>query len=382
MVLNGISPNIWSLGLERVRIALERLGHPEKSYPHVLVAGTNGKGSTCIYLERILSVMGLRVGTTISPHVTDFTERFRIDGHNAAEEELAGIRSEIEPLLEDIGLTYFEWCVILAAMIFARHRVEYGIFEIGLGGRFDAANALDPRLCLITEISLDHMQYLGSTVEKIAQEKAAIARRGRPLITMATGQALEVIRSCAAEAGAMFKEVNAPSPHRTSLRGSSQAMNAALATEAAYALGFKPSESQLSHALSTAFLPGRIEDVGGRIILDVAHNPSSLKELIKYLDQSGFNGVGVFGVLSDKDYPSMIKMLKDACSRLYIAPVQSERSWRLADMEPFLQEGKVMGFGSIREAFQAALSEGEKVVVAGSFYTVGEVRESIVCTGF
>ncbi len=382
MVLKDISPNVWSLGLERVRIALDRLGRPERSYPHVLVAGTNGKGSTCIYLERILSAMGFRVGTTISPHVTDFTERFRIDGHNAAEEELASIRMEIEPLLEDIGLTYFEWCVILAVMIFARHRVDYGIFEIGLGGRYDAANALDPCVCLITEISLDHVKYLGSTVEKIAAEKAAIARTGMPLITMATGPALEVIRSCAAESGAIFREVNAPSPHRTSLKGSSQPMNAALAVEAARALGFNPSENQLSYALSTAFLPGRIEDIGGKIILDVAHNPSSLRELIKYLDQSGFHGVGVFGVLADKDYPSMIEMLKDVCSRLYIAPVQSERSWSPADMEPFLEAGKIIRFGSVREAFQKALSEGETIVVAGSFYTVGEVRESIVCTGF
>ncbi len=382
MVLKDVSPNVWSLGLDRVRIALDRLSHPERSYPHVLVAGTNGKGSTCIYLERILSSLGLQVGTTISPHVSDFTERFRINGHNAADEELTEIRAEIEPLLNDIGLTYFEWCVILAVMIFARHHVDYGIFEIGLGGRYDAANALDPCLCLITEISLDHVRYLGSTVEKIAQEKAAIARRGRPLLTTAMDPALEAIRACAAESGALFREVQTPSPYRTSLQGSSQPMNAALATEAAYALGLRPTGSGLAYALATAFLPGRIEDIGGKVILDVAHNPSSLTELIKYLDKSGFIGVGVFGVLADKDFPSMIRMLKDACSRLYIAPVQSERSWGADDMEPFLEPGRVVRFGTIREAFETALSEGENIVVAGSFYTVGEIRESVVCAGF
>ena len=115
MVLKDIPQNVWSLGLDRVRIALDRLGHPERSYPYVLVAGTNGKGSTCIYLESILRKSGFRVGTTISPHVTEFAERFRIDGRNASEEELAGIRDDVGPLIDDIGLTYFEWCVILAA---------------------------------------------------------------------------------------------------------------------------------------------------------------------------------------------------------------------------------------------------------------------------
>ena len=381
MVLKDIPQNVWSLGLERVRLALDRLGHPEGSYRHVLVAGTNGKGSPCVYLERFLEVSGFKVGVTISPHVTRFTERFRIDGQNASEEELAGIRDDVRPLLDDIGLTYFEWCVVLAAVIFKRHRVDFGIFEIGLGGRYDAANALDPDVCLITEIGLDHTDLLGSTIEEIAREKACIARPGRPLLTTATEPGLSVIRRYAEEIGAVFQAVDAPSPYRTSLNGTRQPMNAALAIEAARALGLDPGEEVLSSALATAFLPGRIEAIGDRIVLDVAHNPSSLAELIKYLDHRGFRGVGVFGVLADKDYRSMVAMLKRVCARLYIAPVRSERSWGLAEMEEFVEAGRVIRCGSITEALQKALSSGENVVVTGSFYTVGEVRETLVCQG-
>jgi len=284
-------------------------------------------------------------------------------------------------VLGDIGLTYFEWCVILAVMLFKRHRVDFGIFEIGLGGRYDAANALDPVVCLITEISLDHTDLLGKTVEEIAREKAAIARRGRPLITMAEGAALEEIKREAGKAGAPVIEVHMPVAFRTSMAGPSQPLNAALAREGARFLGLKLNDEQVSQALSKAFLPGRIEEIGGRIILDVAHNPSSLKELIKHLDLRGFHGVGVFGVLRDKDYEPMIAMLRKVCSCLYLAPLQSERSWGYQDMERFIEQGRVIQCASITEAFHKAMATGEQVVVTGSFYAVGEVREIVVCSG-
>lgn len=381
MVLKDIPQNVWSLGLDRVRQALDRLDHPERFYRHVLVAGTNGKGSTCVYLERILMTQGVSVGTTISPHVTDFTERFRICGRNADSDALAKLRREIEPAVKDIPLTYFEWCVILAACLFRQNSLDFGIFEVGLGGRYDAANVLDPEVSLITDIALDHTQYLGSTVSEIAGEKARIARRGRPLITTAAGAALETVQEHASAVGAVLHVVDKPCGYRTSMKGSRQALNAALALRTAHVLGFRPSGAQISYALSTAFLPGRIEEIGGRVVLDVAHNPSAMGVLLEYLENSGFHGVGVLGVLADKDYISMTDMLKSICTRVYIAPVQSERSWGPSEMERCLDGGRVVQRDSISRAFDEALATGEKVVVTGSFYTVGEIRESIVCTG-
>ncbi len=381
MVLGDIDQNKWSLGLDRVRNALDRLGHPEKSYRHVLVGGTNGKGSTCVYLERILMAAGYRVGTTISPHVQSFSERFRINGCNADEAELDRIRTEIEPLVHDIGLTYFEWCVILAVMIFARHRVDLGIFEIGLGGRFDASNVMDPEVSIITEISIDHTDYLGDSTSKIAAEKAAIARPGRPLFTAATGDALGVIRDHARAIGAHLCVIDEPSPHVTGMKGPAQGMNASLAVHAARALGVETSEQELAAALGSAFLPGRLEHIGERVILDVAHNPSAMLVLIKYLEEIGFHGVGVFGVLADKDYMTLIGMLARVCKAVYIAPVASPRSWGRAEMQRCLGPEGIVECTSITSAFGQALETGERIVVTGSFYTVGEVRGSLICTG-
>ncbi len=382
MVLRDIPQNVWFLGLDRVRQALDRLGHPERSYRHVLVAGTNGKGSTCIFLERILRSVGVSVGTTISPHVTDFAERFRIDSRNVGSDVLTRVRERIEPEVADIGLTYFEWCVILAAVVFEQEKVDYGIFEIGLGGRYDAANVMDPAASLITPIALDHTGYLGPTVEEIAGEKARIARGGRPLVTTATGAALKVIGDYAGEIGAILEVVENPCEERTSLKGSGQAMNAALALHAARELGFFPDKTQVAYALNTAFLPGRIEEIGDRVTLDVAHNPAAMAVLMEHLEQKAFHGVGVFGVLADKDFQSMMEMLKKACSRVYIAPVVSDRSWGPAEMTGCLDGERVVWCETVTRAFQQAFATGEAVVVTGSFYTVGEVREALVCTGF
>ena len=381
MVLKDVPENVWSLGLERVRLALERLDHPERSYRHILVAGTNGKGSTCVYLERILATMDVRVGTTMSPHVSRITERFRIDSRDVSESVLEEARSQARPLLEDIGLTYFEWCVVMAALVFRMHRVEFGIFEIGLGGRYDASNVMDPEVSLITDIALDHMQYLGYTIPEIAAEKACIARPGRPLLTTASDAALEAIRDCARQTGAVLSVVERPLTYPSAIRGSRQGMNAALALAAARLLGFTPGDAQVRYALATSFLPGRIEEVGRRVVLDVAHNPGAMAVLMEHLEKRGFHGVGVFGAFVDKDFSTMMAMMKKICSRVYISPVRSERSWGVPEMTGCLDGGRVVRCESVAEACRQALATGEDVVITGSFHTVGEVREGIVCAG-
>jgi dihydrofolate synthase/folylpolyglutamate synthase len=382
MVLRDVDQHRWSLGLDRVKRALDALGHPENSYTHVLVAGTNGKGSTCIYLERILLTAGRSVGTTISPHLSRFSERFRLDGQESCVSELSRIRGEIVPLVDYLGLTYFEWCVVLASILFARRGVDVGIFEVGLGGRYDASNALDPAISLISEISIDHTDYLGRTIKKIAREKAAIARAGRPLITTATGKALDVIRDHACSIGAILHEITEPCKLPTGMAGAQQGLNAALAHQTAGFLGVHLGRDDLAYALRTSFLPGRIEQVGDRIIMDVAHNPSSMLVLIRYLKRCGFAGVGVVGILADKDYFKLVRMLKRVCSHLYIAPVQSPRSWGEEEMRNVEGLGGITLCGNITEAFSLALETGLPLVITGSFYTVGEVREYLICRGW
>ncbi|MGO9147101.1 MAG: bifunctional folylpolyglutamate synthase/dihydrofolate synthase [Desulfomonilia bacterium] len=382
MVLLGLDQYKWSLGLERVRRALDILDHPEHSYPHVLVAGTNGKGSTCAYLERILMSTGRSVGTTMSPHVSRFTERFRINGIETNTLELKRLRKVLEPKLSELGLTYFEWCVILAAVLFERRKVDAGIFEVGLGGRYDASNALNPAVSLITEISIDHTDYLGDTITAITREKAQIARPGRPLLTSSTGEALELIREHARSIGAVLHEVQDPVILPVAQAGAPQGMNAALALKAAHILGAYPDNTGLNHALMTSFLPGRIEKVGRRIIMDVAHNPSSMLVLVEHLKNCGFDGVAVVGILADKDYLKIATTLKKVCSHLFIAPVQSPRSWGEPELRRVEDLGGITVCRSIMQAFFEALQTGCAIVITGSFYTVGEVREYLVCRGW
>ncbi len=166
---------------------------------------------------------GRRVGTTMSPHVSRFTERFRINGIEASSHELRRLREELGTLVGEFNLTYFEWCVILAVVLFARNKIDVGIFEVGLGGRYDASNALDPAVSIITDISIDHTDYLGNTITAIAGEKALIARPGRPLVTSATSEALGVIKDHAHSIGAQVKPVlhclfEAPRPMLQPLR--------------------------------------------------------------------------------------------------------------------------------------------------------------------
>ncbi len=382
MVLLSVDQHKWSFGLERVRRALDTLDHPERAYPHVLVAGTNGKGSTCIYLEKILMSTGRRVGTTISPHVSRFTERFRINGKEVSHHELKRLREELETLVGSFNLTYFEWCVILAAQLFARNKIDVGIFEVGLGGRYDASNALDPAVSIITGISIDHTDYLGNTIAAIAGEKALIARPGRPLVSSATDDALQVIKDHARSIGAQLYVMNDPIESAVALAGGPQKDNAALALQAAHLLGVFAGEPALTHALMTSFLPGRIEKVGPHIIMDVAHNPSSMLVLVEHLKNNGFDGVAVAGILSDKDYLTIITTLKEVCSHLFIAPVRSPRSWGEPEMRRVEALGGVTVFKSITQAFTEAIQTGLPVVVTGSFYTVGEVRELLICPGW
>ncbi|MDT8272559.1 MAG: Mur ligase family protein, partial [Desulfomonilia bacterium] len=278
-----------------------------------------------------------------------------------------------------LGLTYFEWCVVLAVVLFAEAKVDIGIFEVGLGGRYDAANTLDPELSLITDISRDHTQYLGTTIEQISREKVEISRSGRPLITTASGEALRVIRDHCHRIGAHLTEIVRPYEGPTGMKGSQQGRNAALALKAMELLDVRLPGDDIVSALNSAFLPGRLEYIGDHIVLDVAHNPSSMVVLVQHLEAKGFSGVGVVGILADKEYEILATLLKQACSHLYIAQVASERSWGSREMEKIRDMGGVTRCESIPDAFFRALTTGKDIVVTGSFLTIGALRHCIIC---
>lgn len=380
MALSNIDQDRWIPGLERVRKALDFLGHPEKSYPHILVGGTNGKGSVCIYLERLLLEAGLKTGVTLSPHISSYTERFRINGRDSTEKELNDTEQVIFPLINEIGLTYFELTVVMATKLFQKSEVDVGIFEIGLGGRLDAANVLDPCLSIITNISMDHTDYLGSSISEIAAEKAAIARSGKPLITSAE-DGLDVIKNYSESIGSRLIIVDEPVRFKPGIEGLSQPLNAALAIQAFKELGLKLEEDKIKSALGNSWLAGRVEHAGS-VILDVAHNSASMLCLCEYLRKRKFSGIGVLGILKDKDFTSMTRMLSGVCSRINIAPLDSPRSWGKEEMSQVAGIGNVYVFTSLTDAFNDAFKMSEEVIVTGSFYSVSEIRECLICKGW
>src|SRR5512145_800675 len=268
-------------GLERVLRALEALGHPERAYAILQVAGTNGKGSTCAMAANALRAAGHRTGLYVSPHLVRFNERIQVDGRPVEDAALEAATAEIRracPWHEAGGpedlLTYFEFATLLGFLLFERARVDVAVVEVGLGGRLDATTAATPRVTAVARIGLDHVQLLGDTVEAIAREKAGIFKPGVPAVVHAVqpAGALEVLRAEAAKRGSPFHVAGADWPRPIGLLGAHQRGNAALAAGALRLLGaagVKVSEEAIAEGIATARWPGRLESVGG-VLLDGA----------------------------------------------------------------------------------------------------------------
>jgi dihydrofolate synthase / folylpolyglutamate synthase len=309
------------LDLGRIRRLCEIAGHPERGFRSVLVGGTNGKGSTCAVLAAILQAAGHRVGTAPKPHLYSHRERLQLDGAPIPEERLAELVSRVRPWVEAVAAepelgqpTVFEVITLLAFLYFAEERVDWAVIEVGLGGRFDATNVLEPEIAIITNIALDHTERLGSTVEKIAFEKAGIIHPGARVITGAEGGALSVIEQASAERQAVLRrlghEIRLLTSHisaegsrfslsipghtledlQLSLIGRHQVPNACLAIAASCWLGDSGTvvpAAAVRRGLAETRHPGRLEVIGHRplVLLDGAHNPAGALALRRALEE-------------------------------------------------------------------------------------------------
>ena len=400
------------LGLERSRAILERAGNPQRGLTGALVAGTNGKGSTCAMLAAILHAGGHRVGTMPSPHLSSYTERIQVDGTPISEAEFGAALEWLRPRLEGIKAelgppTEFEILTSVAITYLARHCDRLAI-EVGLGGRLDATNVLDLGVAVITNVALDHMQYLGDTLEKIAHEKAGIIKAGNTVVTGATGPALNVIRAAAASSSAKLwtrggevstkarwagwqgsqLDISGPGfAHRDlviPLLGSFQSANAALAVAAAAALGVDGDEP-VRQGLSQARSPGRLELVAEKpaLLLDGAHNPAALSQIaadVRRLADDRRVSL-VFGMMSDKDIPGALAELRRLEPvRVLFTAADSPRAEAAENLAAVWAGGAevVLPAGRAVEAALAAAGPDDLVLVCGSLYVVGEVRPRFV----
>jgi dihydrofolate synthase/folylpolyglutamate synthase len=413
----GLPASTIKLGLARMEAALEALGHPERQYPAVHVAGTNGKGSTCALLAQVLQESGLKVGLYTSPHLLRPNERIRVNGLEIGDEALGERILEVlercEPLAAD--LTYFEMGTLVGFLHFAREQVDLAVVETGLGGRLDATRACVPWVTAVTSLSLDHTEYLGPTLEHIAREKAGIFKPEVPAVTCRQPPgALAELRSAARAVGAPLfvegedfglepsadglsfsagprqaLEVNTLSGLSLGLPGPHQRQNAAVAVASLRLLqqrGLPVTDVAIARGLARARWPGRLEVLSEDplVIVDGAHNPGGAQALAQALDAlyPGRKLRLVFGVLREKDVAQILEPLLSRCSHLYLCPPQSPRALapemvreQVAALAPRLLASTTI-FPSVEAALLAARQgAGDDVVLAaGSLVLVGEAR--------
>jgi len=358
----------------------------------VLVAGTNGKGSTARALAAILTASGRKTGLFLSPHLTHYAERFLVDGREIEEEALLARIRELRPHVEATGATFFEASAALAMHHFAEAGVEVGVLEVGLGGRLDATNAADPVLSLVTAIGYDHTAFLGDTLTQIAREKAGIFRPGVPAFTSATGEALAALLARARETGSPLEPVRpefvvarqagirfglAGRVYDAPLLGRHQGENLALAVRAAEALG--ASEAAIRTGLLRLENPGRLERLGP-YLLDGAHNAEGARALARALADHFPNEakVLVFAASRDKDHAGMAAALRGLFQAVYLTRYPGERSADPRALLSLFEDARVVEDPYAALAAARRAHPGALAVVAGSLYLLGELRPRIL----
>jgi dihydrofolate synthase / folylpolyglutamate synthase len=427
--LNAMVPELFTVrgqtrrkfSLDEIRVLLEKLGNPHRRFPSVLIAGTNGKGSTAATLASILSASGLRAGLYTSPHLERANERIRIDRSEIGDDTFAAAYFRVHDAAQELVLggrleqlpSYFEMLTAQAFVCFADAQVDIAVLEVGMGGRLDATNIVDPLLSIVTDISLDHMEWLGSTIGEITREKAGILRPGGTLITLPQHpEANRVLGEVAAElevravsatpympsigvaaAGlyaieALGATVEVDSP----LQGSHQHRNLALAVAAAVELAetrkLPITPGSIASGIRQTVWPGRLErlNAGGvEWILDVAHNPAgawALRAGLRATVKDTHPATLIFSCLRDKPIAEMAQILFPVFDQVVFAPIQSARATAVEDlMEAARTAGTpAVAAGSVAEALRMGRERagGRAVVISGSVYLVGEARSLLL----
>ena len=408
-----------------MRTLCEALGHPERSFASLHVAGTNGKGSVTAFAHRALLAQGLRAARYASPHLVDLSERFVIGGSPVDQRTLQQTADDVlacvDRLQSDGTLTvtptFFEVTTAMAFEMFRRAGVEAAVIEVGLGGRFDATNVITPAVAAITTIGMDHQQHLGSTIAAIAREKAGIIKNGVPVVIGELPQdAVDVVRAVADAHGSEVIPAHAGGnvgtsledgrarltletpedrygPLTLSLRGSHQVGNALVAIrllEVARRHGVIVSRDAIEEALTTTEWPARLElltvDKGRRVLIDAAHNPDGAEALAAYLRQQHPERPPlVISVMRDKDIGQILETLVPAVSNVIATRAPSPRAipeaelaQKIADVQ--IRLGRSPAVSTIADpaaAVAAALEHANLVCVAGSIFLAGAVRDSL-----
>ena len=387
-------PRPIALGLERVSQILGRMAI-RLQCPVITVGGTNGKGSTCAMLESILHAAGHRTGLYTSPHLVNYSERVRVARAGAGDAALCEGFEAVETARDGVPLTYFEFGTLAALWVFQNSRIEAAILEVGLGGRLDAVNAVDADCAVLTSVGIDHVDYLGADRESIGREKAGIFRPYRPAV-IAEPDPPQSVRGAVGNKLFFGKDFGFQSQQsqwsywgprgkraglaHPALRGGIQLRNAAAVLCALDALELPVAMQDVRRGLAEVTLPGRFQVLPGRpqVILDVAHNVEAARNLADNLAASGFapETIAVCGMLRDKDIAGVLRALAPRFTRWHFASLPGPRGATAEHLAEHLHASASRAMhGSVESALATALEhaeEGDKIVVFGSFLTVGE----------
>jgi len=367
------------LGLDRVQLVYQRLFPDGVPFLAITVGGTNGKGSTIAFIDSIYRESKYKVGCSTSPHLIKYNERYAIDGEIVNDEVIIKAFEAIEEKREGVSLTYFEFSTLAALIIFSEAAVDIAILEVGLGGRLDSVNVVDSDVSVITDIAIDHTDYLGDTRESIGTEKAGIMRTAKPCICGDQHPPNSVL-AYAKKIDTPLTLVKEQYKGEIGLEGVHQKLNAAVAIKVIEAISdqFPVSKEMIKIGIKQAQIVARFEkiNIGNKtVILDVAHNPAAVQTLVNTLSDSPMETVAIFSALADKNIDDMIELASSNIKHWFLVPLSAERSIQIETLEDKFDDSQettvcVSMASAIEQAL--ALKEIQRIVIFGSFYTVAD----------
>jgi len=403
------------LGLDRIKHICKKLGNPQNSYKIIHVGGTNGKGSVCKFLESVLVKGGYKVGTYTSPHLQRFSERFVINNKEISESDIVKLVLEIKIIVDEMVKdgnipTFFEIITAMAFQYFKNKNVDFAIIEVGLGGRFDATNIVDPIATIITNVSYEHEKILGDKIEDISFEKAGIIKKGIPIITAVTGKALDVIKKIALENNSTITIIDSDSwiktrgennwqefqiygslkeyNVRTSIIGKHQGENIALAIGAIETLqmnGIYITDESIFEGFEKTRNPGRMEIVRNKplVLLDGAHNVAGITYLRNTLEEEFIYEklILIIGILSDKNIKAILDIITPIADIIVVTKSQNIRAFEPLSLKKMIGKNDIIVKDRVFDAIKYAkkiAKYNDVICITGSLYTVGEARDYLV----
>jgi len=399
------------LELDRIKFICKKLKNPQKNYAIIHIGGTNGKGSVCRFIGSILTCAGYKTGIYTSPHLQRFSERFLINDKEISEKKIIELVEKVKPIAKDMIKkddipTFFEIVTAMAFEYFSDEKVEYAVIEVGLGGRYDATNVVDPLVSVITNVSLEHQKTLGKTIKEISREKAGIIKDNIPAITAAKDDALDVIKKYANKKNAPLQVIDKNHWEtidsqkflingslndytvKTNMRGSFQGENIAIAIAAVESLevnGVFITDESIAIGIEKTVNPGRMEIISSNpcILLDGAHNIAGMKILKETLnDDFEFDKlILVLGILSDKNIEEMLKIISPISDVIVVTKSKNDRACSPIRLKEMIKKSNVVVKDSISEAVEYAKETAKKqdlICITGSLFTVGEARDILL----